>query len=66
MLGLEAEAAAGHVDAGDDVVPKGFGAHTGVIVDLGPTMEATIGSRWSDEVSERTWGRGQESVHRQW
>jgi hypothetical protein len=53
MLGLEVEAAAGHVDAGDDVVPKGFGAHTGVIVDLGPPLEATIGIRWSNEVGER-------------
>jgi len=53
MLGLETEAAAGHVDAGDDVVPKGFGAHTGVIVDLGPSWEATIGIRWSNEVGER-------------
>jgi len=53
MLGLEAEAAAGHVDAWDDVVPKGFGAHTGVIVDLGPPLEATIGIRWSNEVGER-------------
>ena len=52
MLGLEAEAAAGHVDARDDVVPKGFGAHTGVIVDLGPSSEATIGIRWRNEVGE--------------
>ena len=53
MLGLEAKAAAGHVDARDDVVPEGFGAHTGVIVDLGLAMEATIGIRWSNEVGER-------------
>ena len=53
MFGLEAKAAAGHVDAGDDVVPEGFGAHTGVIVDLGLAMEATIGIRWSNEVGER-------------
>jgi hypothetical protein len=53
MLGLEVEAAAGHIDAGDDAVPKGFGAHTGVIVDLGPSWEATIGIHWSNEVGER-------------
>ena len=53
MLGLEVEVATGHIDAGDDAVPKGFGAHTGVIVDLGPLFrqgsprgEAILSHQW--------------------
>ena len=50
MPGLEADAAAGHVDARDDVVSKGFGADASEIVDLGAAMEAAIGIGRSDEV----------------
>ncbi len=52
VFGLEAEAAAGHIDAGDDVVAEGFGVHAGVVADLGAPMEATIGVGRSDEVGE--------------
>ena len=52
MPGLEADAAAGHVNARDDVVAKGFGTNAGEVVDLGAAMEATIGIGRSDEVGE--------------
>lgn len=38
MPGLEADAAAGHVNARDDVVAKGFGTNAGEVVDLGAAM----------------------------
>ncbi len=52
MLGLEADAAAGHVDARNDVVAKVFGADACEIVDLGAAMEATIGVGRSDEIGK--------------
>ncbi len=57
-FGLEAEAAAGHVDARDNVVAKGFAADAGDVVDPGAAMDASVGGHGAHGLSDGLEGEG--------